>query len=228
MVHYKFLRTGAIGPFSGFAWPRPTGREVGPWVHVDGGLVPCRHGIHACRLSDLPYWISDELWAIEVADAHTGGRHVLARSGRLVERVSAWNPMAAAAFAEACTWRLRDRVVAALSAAGSGVDAEALDACTTLAELRAVAAAHEVPATGDGTPVSARTAGDLKHLVGYLVDALTYGADGHTSTVAFVVAHAAARSDGDEALERSLQVAWFEALLGAAPPATRRNSNQSL
>ena len=46
---YKFLAPGAVGPFSGFAWPTGT---PGPWVEA----VPhtCATGVHACLVEDLP------------------------------------------------------------------------------------------------------------------------------------------------------------------------------
>ena len=221
MLAYKFLRTGAVGPFSGFTWPRPHAGAPGRWVHVDGSLASCRHGVHGCRLTDLPYWISDELWVLEVDGVHPGEHHVVARSGRLVERVRAWNPAAAAGFAEACTWRLRDRVAAALSAAGAPAQAAALAACGTLDELGAVAAGTRAPTPPDETPPTG-TGVDVAHLVGYLVDALSFGAEGRACTVAFVGAHAAATADGRSDVERNRQVAWFRELITAVtPPASR-------
>jgi hypothetical protein len=56
MIAYEFLRSGRIGPFSGFSWPEP-----GIWVKADTGAELCRAGIHACRALDLPWWLVDEL-----------------------------------------------------------------------------------------------------------------------------------------------------------------------
>ena len=44
MLAYKFLRPGAVGPFSGFVWP------AGEWVTAGDAPAPCRTGIHACQL----------------------------------------------------------------------------------------------------------------------------------------------------------------------------------
>jgi len=63
MIAYKFLRSGRIGPFSGYRWPEP-----GAWVDASG-TDPCRRGVHACRTADLPWWLADELWEIELVDS---------------------------------------------------------------------------------------------------------------------------------------------------------------
>ena len=60
MKAYKFLRAGRVGAFSGEAWP-----EDGI-IEVDGPLEECRNGVHACRADDLPYWLDDELWEVEL------------------------------------------------------------------------------------------------------------------------------------------------------------------
>ncbi len=50
MIAWKFLAAGRLGPFTGFAWP------VGEWVAAPEG-APDDRWIHACRASDLPYWV---------------------------------------------------------------------------------------------------------------------------------------------------------------------------
>ncbi|HET9553714.1 MAG TPA: hypothetical protein VFP50_12165, partial [Anaeromyxobacteraceae bacterium] len=61
MIAYKFLAPGAVGPFSGFAWPVPSGGGPGPWVAAGAGGA-----IHACRTHHLPWWLDAELWAAEL------------------------------------------------------------------------------------------------------------------------------------------------------------------
>ena len=56
MRAFKFLTADGSGVFSGFAWPLPDGAP-GAWVESE--VDPCRSGIHACRPSDLPYWLAD-------------------------------------------------------------------------------------------------------------------------------------------------------------------------
>jgi hypothetical protein len=97
---YKFLRPGAVGPFSGLAWP------VGEWMEAPGALALCRSGIHACRVRDLPYWITEELWRIELeGEVVEEEKIVLGQRGRLVERVSGWTRDTALDFARACAER---------------------------------------------------------------------------------------------------------------------------
>lgn len=100
MLAYKFLAPGGYGLLSGFQWPR------GRWVAVQDPLVPSLRGIHACRVRDLPYWLDEELWAVELGGHVVEGEHALVASrGRLVERVEAWNAESAGEFTDACAAR---------------------------------------------------------------------------------------------------------------------------
>ena len=86
MLAYKFLKAGAIGPFSGLPW------APDEWVEASGELDLGRNGVHACTASALPYWIADELWRIELdGDVVEAEGVVVARRGRLTEHVSGWN-----------------------------------------------------------------------------------------------------------------------------------------
>ncbi len=100
MRAYKFLTADRRSPITGFCWPNSG------WVEATGPLEPCRNGIHACRIEDLPHWIGPELWAIaldgEVGPAPTG---VLARRGRLLERLEEWADGVAQEFADDCARR---------------------------------------------------------------------------------------------------------------------------
>ena len=105
MNAYKFLADGRTGPFSGFAWPPP-----GEWVEADGPVDVCRRGVHACEVGDLPEWLSDELWRIELeGEIARTGEILVAERGRLVSRVDGWDEAAASDFARACAERLRER-----------------------------------------------------------------------------------------------------------------------
>ena len=104
VIAYKFLTTGAVAPFTGFHWP------VGEWVAA-AGVDPCRQGVHACRIRDLPLWIQAELWEIELGgEIHEQARKVVAERGRLVQRVTGWNDGLAAEFGRFCAARTRERV----------------------------------------------------------------------------------------------------------------------
>jgi hypothetical protein len=101
MTAYKFLRAGSLGPFTGFAW------EPGRWVESDDVSV-CELGVHACRAEDLPFWVNDELWEIELGgDVVESGFKVVAPRGRLVRRVDAWTAAAAQALGDAAAGRAR-------------------------------------------------------------------------------------------------------------------------
>ena len=200
MIAYKFLRAGRVGPFSGFQWPEP-----GVWVHAPRDLAACRRGIHACRPSDLPWWLADELWEIEL-DGHVevDEHKIIAPSGRLRSRVQAWTPACAQEYADACAWRAQGRAVEALTRAGHRRAARQLAACATLDDALVAARrlADEIPETS----ISLTIAGDGA------VRALT----GAPPTSAYIAAHAAMRLDGPAgyAAERTRQSRWLIERLG--------------
>jgi hypothetical protein len=97
MIAYKFLRPGAVAPFSSFAWP--TG-SPGPWLEAEPD--PCASGVHACRARDLPDWVNAELWEIELDGAIEDTRKIVAPRGRLLRRIEAWDRDAAREFGESC------------------------------------------------------------------------------------------------------------------------------
>jgi hypothetical protein len=109
MRAYKFLRPGAVGPFSGQSWPVPADGGPGAWVRADAAdPMLCRTGVHACTLEHLPYWIAEELWEVELEGPVEEQRSKLvAPAGRLVARVEAWDEDAAVAFMDATVERIR-------------------------------------------------------------------------------------------------------------------------
>lgn len=118
MRAYKFTGPGAVGVFSGFRWPTPSGAGPGAWVEVDGSVNACERGVHACRTADLPYWIARELWEIELDDMLLEEPYkVVARRGRLLRRVPRW-PELELPFARACAERARDLAADQLRGAG--------------------------------------------------------------------------------------------------------------
>ena len=200
MIAYKFLRSGRIGPFSGFAWPEP-----GVWVHASRDLVACKRGIHACRPSDLPWWLADELWEIELGGPVQPEEHkIVAAAGRLRSRIEAWTPDCAQAYADACAWRARERAVAALGRAGHEPEAHQLATCTTLDDV--LVAARQLADDIPEARISLTIAGDGA------VRALT----GAPPTSAYIAAHAAMRLDGAAGYvaERAWQSRWLVERLG--------------
>ena len=198
MIAYKFLRAGRTGPFSGFAWPEP-----GIWVRAGTETIPCRRGIHACRTRDLPWWLADELWEIELdSDVRTDEHKILAPTGRLRSRVEGWTAACGQEYADACAWRARDRAVEALTRAGR--IAARLAACTTLDEV--LVAARELAEVVPDTRISLTIAADGAFR------ALT----GAAPTSAYIAAHAAMRLDGSAgyAAERAWQSRWLARRLG--------------
>jgi hypothetical protein len=200
MIAYKFLRSGRVGPFSAFRWPEP-----GVWVHAPRDLAACKRGIHACRPSDLPWWLADELWEIELdGDVQVDGHKIIAPAGRLRSQIEGWTRACAQEYADACAWRAQERAVQALIRAGQRRAARQLATCVTLDDVL-VAARHlaeDIPETR----ISLTIAGDGA------VRALT----GAPATSAYIAAHAARRLDGAAgyAAERTWQAHWLVEGLG--------------
>jgi len=199
VIAWKLLAAGAIGPYTQFRWPVPSGGAPGEWVHAPAG--PPERGVHACRPADLPYWFQPELWRVELDGPLLEAPYqVIAPRGRLLERVAAWDAAAARALAEACAWRTRERVMAALRRAGFAEDAGRLASCADL------------PALGAAGAALAPRGGLAARLGGYLGDAAALAGKGSAGGAAFVAAHVAQVAEGSSAAfaeERSLQARWL-------------------
>jgi hypothetical protein len=146
MIVYKFLCSGAIGPFSGYRWPLPEPGAAGPWVVSAADAAVCHRGVHACRLKDLPWWLQDELWEAELDGTVTAGRHkVMAPRGRLVRRIDAWDAGCAQRFADACAQRAREHAATALERTGES-ETTHLAAAMAKDGARRARRGHAVPA----------------------------------------------------------------------------------
>jgi hypothetical protein len=89
VIAYKFLRPDGSSVFTGFRWTLPEG-EPGQWVDAPPGL--CRSGVHACRVSDLPFWAGPILYEAELAGEIVEGRSkIVASRARLLRRIYAWD-----------------------------------------------------------------------------------------------------------------------------------------
>jgi hypothetical protein len=193
MLAYKFLRPGAVGPFSGFAWP------AGEWVTAGDAPVPCRAGIHGCRPAHLPWWLQEELWLTEFAEPVTvAGRKIVGERARLVGRVTAWDEQTATQFGVVCAQRARDHAAYALDRAGAGAAALRLRNCDTPRQVSELAAGLEVP-------------GETRIAVMMAGDGATRAITGPTATAAYIAAHAAREVGGPAAMtaERAWQADWL-------------------
>ena len=115
MIAYKFLRRDGTGVFTRHAWPLPAGTRPGGWVEAP--VDPCRSGIHACRLGDLPLWLGSELYEIELGgDIVEERTKVVASRGRLLRRIDAWDEALGRAFMDDCAARALAMVRAAAPA----------------------------------------------------------------------------------------------------------------
>jgi hypothetical protein len=106
LIAYKFTRPDGTSMFTGFRWTLPDG-EPGPWV--EGRVDPCRSGIHACRVCDLPFWAGQILYEIELGGEVVEHRRKLVGSrGRLLRRIDAWDDDLRDAYTRACADRAHE------------------------------------------------------------------------------------------------------------------------
>jgi hypothetical protein len=188
VIAYKFLSAGAVAPFTGYRWPVPGPTGAGAWVEAPDGRLD--HGIHACRTADLAFWLEAELWRAELSDPVAAGqRQIIARRGRLLERVSAWSEASARSFAEACIWLARDRAVRSSRATGFEAEAERLAACRELTDLHAVSTRLSSPE------------GLAPALAGYLAEDIDFLVAGDPPCAAYICARAAVIASGGREAE---------------------------
>jgi len=200
VIAYKFLAAGGVGPFSRYPWPLPRPGAPGAWVAGAGGATVCHDAVHACRATDLPWWLQDELWEAELGGAVTPGRHkVMAPRARLLRRVDGWDAACAQRFADACAMRARDHAATALERAGAEHAAAQLRQATGTRALRE--AARVWSKASDAARIPVRMAGD----------AGIRAAGGAAVVSAYIAAHTAARVDGPAAhdAEREWQADWL-------------------
>jgi hypothetical protein len=100
VIAYKFLRLDGSSLFTSYRWRLPDG-EPGEWVEAP--VEPCRSGIHACRPSDLPFWVARSLYEIELDGAVVAQRtKLVAPRARLLRRVQAWDDELRDAYTRMC------------------------------------------------------------------------------------------------------------------------------
>ncbi len=160
MIAYKFLTPGGIGRFTGYRWTADT------WIEAEAA-DSCRAGIHACRVRDLPIWLAEELWEIELGgNVVDGDRKVVATRGRLTRRIERWTPELAREFGRYCALRTRKRVGFLPVLSGFVVDVErfvaqnriaiAGFAAARAAELRDGPAAYQAERTAQASWLAGR------------------------------------------------------------------------
>jgi hypothetical protein len=212
MTWYKFLATGATGPFSRFPWPAPQDDTPGDWVVVHGSLEACRAGLHLLRATDLPLWMLEELYTVE-ADGPVleYDDFVIARRARLLRRVDTWGRDFAVSFSRECALLVRGLAAGTLRSQGRAEAADRLLECDTTGELFESA---------QGLLDGGRVAGPV---TGYLHDAARYALlvrseprwSANAAAVALIAATAArvtagpGRAEAAVASERARQAAWL-------------------
>lgn len=194
MIGFKFLAAGARAPFTRFQWPSPGG-----WVSAPEDRAEV--WIHACRRRDLPYWLDDELWRVELEEPVREARYQIAsQRARLLSRVAAWDRGLMRDYARACALRAREL---ALPHVPSTVR-EALAGATALETIAAAAA----------------SAGPTSRAAEYVADAANSALHVGPATTSYIAAMLASSLGGGLAAfeaERAWQARWIEERLALEP-----------
>lgn len=209
MPYWKFLRAGAVSPFTGHSW------VPGEWATAEAAR-PCRAGFHACRAADLPYWLNDELWQVELDSPVRETAHkVVAMRAQAVHRVEPWTAAAAGELALACARRTARHAAAELAEQGLSHEAE---------RLEHVASTSPPPQWGDITrdcaqAARARGARQAAKLCAYVLDAGEALGAYPVASSAYIAARAAnqrssAGAADPYAAERAWQADWLVQRLG--------------
>jgi hypothetical protein len=196
---------------------------------VRGTLEPGSNGVHALRTRRLVDWIDDELWLVELADDVEEIEDMLvARRGRLLRRIRAWDEDAAREFGESCIWRARDLAGESLERAGLERERASLQTADGLDSLQALAVAGAQSATGAAADalvyladvVQVSRGGWFETYVGHPGAGASATPGATAANIGFVVAMAAGSAAADAAgrpeafddgwdAERARQLAWL-------------------
>jgi hypothetical protein len=204
VLAYAFLAEGAVEPLSGFAWPTPPEGEPGAWVDAD--TAP-REALRGYLSGDLPYWLDDELWNIELEGAAAERPHLLlAERGRLLGQVDAWGSPLAWEFVDACARRVARGAAAGLRKEGRP------EAAVSLEE------AGDLEALQQATSAAADQPGPAGTLAGYAADVCFYARDSsvpaRAANVASKMTAYALAGDITDETERAWQATWLADHLG--------------
>ena len=204
---WKFLDEGSRGIFSGFVWPTSgVSGAPGPWVESHE-VIACEQGVHACSVEQLAWWMSAQLWEIELAGPIVvNGPKMVAKRGRLIRLVDAW-PALGPELAEWAVWRVRGYAVEVLTATGSSDAGAKLASATSFDDLGSTAAGIDLdPTSAEGVAVAQVTdsVDDVANPIFACWDAAR--AAGHRASVADRSINSFKRAF---AAERVLQSQWI-------------------
>ena len=137
-------------------WSLPKGGKPGKWMPpIEGELIPCKNGYHACHEQDLLQWLGPKIYELEYrGEIVEYDNKVVIREARLLREFENWNECTARLFACDCAEhvldifekehpddeRPRKAIEAARQYARSEVDKATLDAARTAAWAAAWAA----------------------------------------------------------------------------------------
>jgi hypothetical protein len=210
---YAGLRSGAVDRLTEFAWPTPAAEAPGSWV--EAGVDAPHDAVRGFPVEQLPWWLDDELWQLELAGEQTAElRRTRATRGRLIRRVETWTPEVATSLVEVCAQRLQEAAVGALVREGRREEADTLVAAGDLERLEQT-----------GNLVGQAGASEGGRLASFAADVVLYARDAGrpaagAAVAAYIAAHALAGGDKTVRtyaarfeVERGWQAEWLRGRL---------------
>ncbi len=93
-TYYKFLTSDHKGGYSDFDYTDylPKRGKPGKWPPKVEQIEPCKSGYHACLKRDIPAWVNDALYIVELRGKKIKSEEkIVAQEMRLVSQVKGWN-----------------------------------------------------------------------------------------------------------------------------------------
>jgi len=89
-------------------WSLPTDDGPGEWMPpIEGALVACKNGYHACTQDQIAGWLGPALFELEYRGERVDcGDKIVVREARLPRKLDAWNERVARLFACDCAERV--------------------------------------------------------------------------------------------------------------------------
>jgi hypothetical protein len=249
--YFKVLDENGCSCHGGEAeWSLPQRNDDGTWTpgewmpEIEGELKPCRNGYHVVTLEQLPMWLSERVFEVEVGDEimHEDDK-LVTRTCRLTRECTGWNERTARLFACDCAEHVLslyeakypddDRPRKAIEVARRYAEgtatreelAAARDAAREAAWAAAGAAREAAWAARDAAEAAREAAGDAARAA-TLAAALDAAEAARAASLAAVwaAAGAAAGAAAEDAAGAAWEAAW--AAEGAAAGAAARAAEQ--
>src|SRR5574342_18448 len=101
---YKVLDSDGSARMGVGKWHLPHGDKPGEWMPaIEGDLIPCERGYHACTAAQLIEWLGPRIFELEYeGELVESDNKAVMRRARLLRELTTWNETTARLFAADC------------------------------------------------------------------------------------------------------------------------------